>query len=113
MPVGIIGSLVICTVLYVLVSGAMIGLVPDQAMRGQAAPLVVAIEAAAHSPTAPATPGCAAGSGRGRARQFVAAPSILFRCFAMSSCVANHTPGLLFMCVMRRSSIATRERWPV
>jgi basic amino acid/polyamine antiporter, APA family len=49
MPVGIIGSLVICTVLYVLVSGAMIALVPYQAMRGQAAPLVVAIEAAART----------------------------------------------------------------
>ena len=49
MPVGIIGSLVICTILYVLVSGAMIGLVPYQDMRGQAAPLVVAIESAARS----------------------------------------------------------------
>jgi APA family basic amino acid/polyamine antiporter len=49
MPVGIIGSLVICTVLYVLVSGAMIALVPYDAMRGQAAPLVVAVESAEKS----------------------------------------------------------------
>jgi APA family basic amino acid/polyamine antiporter len=49
MPVGIIGSLVICTLLYVLVSAAMIGLVPYEAMRGQAAPLVVAVESAEQS----------------------------------------------------------------
>jgi APA family basic amino acid/polyamine antiporter len=49
MPVGIIGSLAVCTVLYVLVAGAMIALVPYQEMRGQAAPLVVAVEAAARS----------------------------------------------------------------
>jgi APA family basic amino acid/polyamine antiporter len=49
MPVGIIGSLAICTVLYVLVAGAMIGLVPYQEMRDQAAPLVVAVESAAES----------------------------------------------------------------
>ena len=49
MPVGIIGSLVICTLLYVLVSAAMIGLVPHEAMRGQAAPLVVAVESAERS----------------------------------------------------------------
>jgi basic amino acid/polyamine antiporter, APA family len=49
MPVGIIGSLVVCTVLYVLVSGAMIALVPYEEMRGQAAPLVVAIESAERS----------------------------------------------------------------
>jgi APA family basic amino acid/polyamine antiporter len=49
MPVGIIGSLVVCTILYVLVSGAMIGLVPYEEMRGQAAPLVVAVESAERS----------------------------------------------------------------
>ena len=49
MPVGIIGSLLVCTVLYVLVSGAMIGLVPYEEMRGQAAPLVVAVESAERS----------------------------------------------------------------
>jgi APA family basic amino acid/polyamine antiporter len=47
MPRGILGSLAICTVLYVLVSGVMVGLVPYQAMTNQPAPLVVAIEAAA------------------------------------------------------------------
>jgi basic amino acid/polyamine antiporter, APA family len=46
MPVGIIGSLVICTLLYVLVSAAMISLVPYQEMRDQAAPLVIAVESA-------------------------------------------------------------------
>jgi APA family basic amino acid/polyamine antiporter len=49
MPVGIIGSLAVCTVLYVLVAGAMIALVPHEEMRGQAAPLVVAVESAARS----------------------------------------------------------------
>ena len=47
MPRGILGSLAVCTVLYVLVSGVMVGLVPHQAMLNQPAPLVVAIQAAA------------------------------------------------------------------
>ena len=48
MPRGILGSLAICTVLYVLVSGVMVGIVPLQAtMLNQPAPLVIAIEAAA------------------------------------------------------------------
>ena len=47
MPIGILGSLAICTVLYVLVSGVMVGLVPYKALLNQAAPLVVAVEAAA------------------------------------------------------------------
>jgi APA family basic amino acid/polyamine antiporter len=47
MPRGILGSLAVCTVLYVLVSGVMVGLVPYQAMLNQPAPLVVAIQAAA------------------------------------------------------------------
>ena len=47
MPRGILGSLAVCTVLYVLVSGVMVGLVPYQEMLNQPAPLVVAIEAAA------------------------------------------------------------------
>ncbi len=46
MPVGILGSLVLCTVFYVLVSGVMVGLVPYKEMLGQAAPMVVAIRAA-------------------------------------------------------------------
>jgi basic amino acid/polyamine antiporter, APA family len=47
MPRGIFGSLAICTVMYVLVSGVMVGLVPYREMLNQPAPLVVAIEAAA------------------------------------------------------------------
>jgi APA family basic amino acid/polyamine antiporter len=47
MPRGILGSLAICTVLYVLVSGVMVGLVPHREMLNEPAPLVVAIEAAA------------------------------------------------------------------
>jgi basic amino acid/polyamine antiporter, APA family len=45
MPIGILGSLVICTILYVLVSGVMVGLVPYQQL-GVAAPMAVAIDAA-------------------------------------------------------------------
>jgi APA family basic amino acid/polyamine antiporter len=46
MPVGILGSLVVCTILYILVSGIMVGLVPYKEMLGSAAPMVVAIRAA-------------------------------------------------------------------
>jgi APA family basic amino acid/polyamine antiporter len=46
MPIGILGSLVICTILYILVSGVMVGLVPYRQMLGQAAPMVIAIRAA-------------------------------------------------------------------
>jgi basic amino acid/polyamine antiporter, APA family len=45
MPIGIIGSLAVCTILYVLVSAAMISLVPYHEMRNQPAPLVVAVDA--------------------------------------------------------------------
>ena len=47
MPRGILGSLAICTILYVLVSAVMVGLVPYKAMLNQPAPLVIAIQAAA------------------------------------------------------------------
>jgi APA family basic amino acid/polyamine antiporter len=47
MPLGILGSLAICTVLFVLVSGVMVGLVPYKTMLNQPAPLVLAIQAAA------------------------------------------------------------------
>jgi APA family basic amino acid/polyamine antiporter len=47
MPRGILGSLAICTVLFVLVSAVMVGLVPYKSMLNQAAPLVLTIEAAA------------------------------------------------------------------
>jgi APA family basic amino acid/polyamine antiporter len=46
MPVGILGSLAICTLLYILVSGVMVGLVPYREMLGSPAPMVVAIRAA-------------------------------------------------------------------
>ncbi len=45
MPIGILGSLVICSILYVLVSGVMVGLVPYTQL-GVAAPMAVAIDAA-------------------------------------------------------------------
>ena len=47
MPRGILGSLAICTVLFVLVSGVMVGIVPYRQMLNEPAPLVVAVEAAA------------------------------------------------------------------
>jgi APA family basic amino acid/polyamine antiporter len=47
MPRGILGSLAVCTILYVLVSGVMVGLVPYKEMLNEPAPLVVATEAAA------------------------------------------------------------------
>jgi APA family basic amino acid/polyamine antiporter len=47
MPRGILGSLAICTVLFVLVSGVMVGVVPYKQMLNEPAPLVVAVEAAA------------------------------------------------------------------
>lgn len=47
MPRGILGSLAICTVLFVLVSAVMVGIVPYQQMLNQPAPLVVAIQSAA------------------------------------------------------------------
>jgi basic amino acid/polyamine antiporter, APA family len=47
MPRCILGSLAIYTVLCVLVSGVMVGVVPYREMLNQPAPLVIAIEAAA------------------------------------------------------------------
>src|SRR5207247_2326356 len=46
MPIGILGSLAICTVLYILVAGIMVGLVDYKALAGQAAPIAIAIDAA-------------------------------------------------------------------
>jgi APA family basic amino acid/polyamine antiporter len=51
MPLGILGSLVICTILYVLVSGVMVSLVPYDKLSG-AAPMAVAIDAAYSTATA-------------------------------------------------------------
>ncbi|HEX5473249.1 MAG TPA: amino acid permease [Vicinamibacterales bacterium] len=45
MPIGILGSLVICTILYILVSGVMVGLVPYTQL-GVPAPMADAIDAA-------------------------------------------------------------------
>jgi len=53
MPIGILGSLVICTILYILVSGVMVGLVPYRAMEGSAAPMVVALQSAERFSGAP------------------------------------------------------------
>lgn len=46
MPRGIIGSLLICTVLYILVAGIMVGLVDYKSLTNAAAPIAVAIDAA-------------------------------------------------------------------
>jgi APA family basic amino acid/polyamine antiporter len=46
MPIGILGSLVVCTLLYVAVSAVIVGLVPYTKL-GVAAPMAVAIDAAA------------------------------------------------------------------
>ena len=46
MPRAIIGSLLICTILYILVSGIMVGLVPYTQLKEEAAPIAAAITAA-------------------------------------------------------------------
>lgn len=46
MPLGILGSLAICTVLYILVAGIMVGLVDYKLLTNAAAPIAVAIDAA-------------------------------------------------------------------
>ena len=46
MPIGILGSLAICTVLYILVAAIMVGLVDYKNLAGQAAPIAIAIDAA-------------------------------------------------------------------
>ncbi len=45
MPIGIFASLIVCTILYVLVSGVMVGLVPYQQL-GVPAPMALAVDAA-------------------------------------------------------------------
>lgn len=45
MPIGILGSLIVCTILYVAVSSVIVGLVPYTAL-GVPAPMAVAIDAA-------------------------------------------------------------------
>ena len=46
MPIGIVGSLLICTVLYIIVSAVMIGLVDYKLLKDAAAPLATAIDEA-------------------------------------------------------------------
>src|SRR5690606_16000900 len=46
MPIGIIGSLVVCTILYVLVAGVMVGLVDYKLLTQAAAPIATAIDEA-------------------------------------------------------------------
>ena len=46
MPIGILGSLGVCTVLYILVAGIMVGLVDYKMLTNAAAPIAVAIDAA-------------------------------------------------------------------
>jgi APA family basic amino acid/polyamine antiporter len=43
MPIGILGSLAICTVLYILVAGILVGLVPYTQFKDEAAPIAAAI----------------------------------------------------------------------
>lgn len=47
MPMGILGSLAICTVLYILVAGIMVGLVDYKLLTNAAAPIAVAVDEAA------------------------------------------------------------------
>lgn len=47
MPIGILGSLAICTVLYILVAGIMVGLVDYKLLTNAAAPIAVAVDQAA------------------------------------------------------------------
>lgn len=46
MPIGILGSLAICTILYILVAGIMVGLVDYKLLTNAAAPIATAIDAA-------------------------------------------------------------------
>jgi basic amino acid/polyamine antiporter, APA family len=46
MPMGILGSLAVCTILYILVAGIMVGLVDYKLLTNAAAPIAVAIDAA-------------------------------------------------------------------
>jgi APA family basic amino acid/polyamine antiporter len=43
MPIGILGSLIICTVLYILVSGVLVGIVPYQSLDNPA-PIAMAVD---------------------------------------------------------------------
>jgi APA family basic amino acid/polyamine antiporter len=47
MPFGLLGSLALCTILYVVVCTVMVGLVPYKQMLNEPAPMVVAIDAGA------------------------------------------------------------------
>lgn len=47
MPFGLLGSLAVCTILYMAVSFVMVGLAPYTTMRDSAAPMVLALQQAA------------------------------------------------------------------
>lgn len=49
MPIGILGSLVICTILYVLFSHVMTGLVPFEIFKGDASPAATAFKVTGYS----------------------------------------------------------------
>lgn len=49
MPIGILGSLVVCTILYVLFSYVMTGLVPYQMFKGDASPAATAFSVTGYS----------------------------------------------------------------
>jgi APA family basic amino acid/polyamine antiporter len=53
MPVGLLGSLAICTILYMAVSLVMVGLAPYAVMRDSAAPMVLALQQAATRASGP------------------------------------------------------------
>ncbi|MDQ8004014.1 MAG: amino acid permease [Pedobacter sp.] len=49
MPIGILGSLVVCTILYVLFSHVMTGLVPFEIFKGDASPAATAFKVTGYS----------------------------------------------------------------
>lgn len=49
MPIGILGSLVVCTILYVLFSYVMTGLVPYEEFKGDASPAATAFKVTGYS----------------------------------------------------------------
>lgn len=44
MPIGIIGALTICTILYIIVSAVLTGVVPYQNLEGVGAPVAYALQ---------------------------------------------------------------------
>ena len=58
LPIGIIATLIVCTVLYVAVAVCLTGLVPWQSMVGDAAPVVNASRSSPSCPAAMRSTGC-------------------------------------------------------